>query len=65
MSRGHSSLHHHITGLVYDDKKILQHPKHSWIPTSQYITSSSDLGLARVSQKFHCLCENLLVKNGR
>ena len=51
---GHSQLHHHIRGLVYDGKRILQHSKHSWIPPSHSITSSSDLGLAKqlISDRF-------------
>ena len=41
-----------------------QHSKHSWIPSSHSITSSSDLGLARnlISDRF--LWTHLLVKNG-
>ena len=64
MRWGHSLLPHHIRGLLYDSKRILQHSKHSWIQTSQCIMSSSDLGLARVSEKFDDLWAHLLVKNG-
>ena len=47
-------LNHHIRGLVYDGKRILLLSKHSWMPTSHSITSSSDLGLARklISDRF-------------
>src|SRR5210317_1536184 len=54
MSLSQSQLHHNIIGFLYYAYWILQHSKHSWIPTSQYITSSSDLGLARhlISDRF-------------